>query len=202
MLETLIFDFGGVFLNLDKAATLQQLKAFGLENLSEDMLQKNREYEKGILSTEDFISFYAEKFEKTSPENLTAAWNAILLDFPEKRLKFIQELADSGNYKLILLSNTNDLHISWVKENIPFYKDFKNCFDKFYLSHEINFRKPDHSIYDFVLCENHLKPGETLFIDDSPENTEAAEQLGIHVWQLDPETEDVTDLFTVKAALF
>ena len=93
--------------------------------------------------------------------------------------------------------NTNDLHISWIKKNwgLELYNDFKNCFEQFYLSHEIHFRKPNPDIYDFVLTNNQLKVHETFFIDDTKENTDAASKLGIHVWNLNPKNEDVTQLF-------
>ena len=75
------------------------------------------------------------------------------------------------------------------------YKRFKNCFDQFYLSHEINLRKPDTSIYEFVLNENKLEASTCFFVDDTKENTEAATQLGIHTWNNDPEKDDITNLF-------
>ena len=143
------------------------------------------------------MNFYHQKFN-ISNESLKNAWNAILLDFPETRLAFLKELAESKKYRLFLLSNTNDLHISWIQDNwgMELYNEFKNYFEKFYLSHEINFRKPDNNIYEFVLRENKLVAEETLFVDDLEINTEAAKSLGINVWNLIPGKEDVVELFT------
>lgn len=101
-----------------------------------------------------------------------------------------------------MLSNTNEIHIDWIKENVSFFDEFKSYFDAFYLSHEINFRKPDAEIYEFVLKNHDLKPGECLFIDDTKENTDAAEALGIHTWNIDPTKEDVIELFKAKKELF
>ena len=78
------------------------------------------------------------------------------------------------------------------------YNEFNNCFEQFYLSHEINFRKPNANIYEFVLNENDLKASETIFIDDLKENTDAAKELGIQVWNLIPGKEDVVDLLKRK----
>ena len=78
------------------------------------------------------------------------------------------------------------------------YTAFKSCFEQFYLSHEINFRKPDAEIYKFVLEENDLKASETLFVDDLEENTEAAQKLGIQIWNLIPREEDVIDINSKK----
>jgi putative hydrolase of the HAD superfamily len=75
------------------------------------------------------------------------------------------------------------------------YLRFKNCFDQFYLSHEIKMRKPDKSIYEFVLNENKLIAKHCFFIDDTKENTDAAKQLGIKTWNNDPKSEDIISLF-------
>jgi putative hydrolase of the HAD superfamily len=161
------------------------------------------DYEKGLMETADFIAYFSSSFP-ISEEDLVFAWNAVLLDFPENRLFFLKKLAASGKYRLFLLSNTNDLHIEFVKNSvgIPFFTEFKNCFEQFYLSHEINLRKPDPEIYEFVLQSNQLSPDETLFVDDLKENTDSAKLLGIHVWNLNPATENVTELFEKNSHLF
>ena len=100
------------------------------------------------------------------------------------------------------MSNTNESHINWIKEHISFYQDFKSCFDAFYLSHEIHLRKPNEDIFKFVLEKHQLHPSETLFIDDTIANTKTAKQLGIHVWNNNPRTEDIVNLFTIKPDLF
>ncbi len=202
MIKNLIFDFGDVFLDLDKAATKRELERLKITDFSEEMLQKNLDYEKGLISSEAFISSYCDLFPQLSSEAFRNSWNAILIKFPEHRLRFLQKLSEEGTYKLILLSNTNDIHIDWVKEHIAFFEEFRKCFDAFYLSQEIKLRKPDPSIYEYVLEEQHLKPEETLFIDDTDENTAAAAELGIHTWNIDPKTQDVVDLFEIKKELF
>lgn len=202
-IKTIIFDFGDVFINLDKQGAMQHaLHIFGLDELPEDLVAINTLYEQGLLSTVEFVDFYTENFPKLSKNNIIDAWNYILKDFPEYRLNFIKELAKQKEYNLILLSNTNDLHISWIKEQVSFYEDFKACFNKFYLSHEIQLRKPNVDIYEFVLNENKLKPQECLFIDDTKDNTNTASTLGIHIWNIDETKEDVIDLFTINKHLF
>jgi glucose-1-phosphatase len=202
MIKTIIFDFGDVFLDLDKAATKRELEQHQISEISEEMLQQNMAYEQGLISSEDFITSYCEAHPQLSPEKFKDSWNAILVHFPRHRLEFLQELKKEGRYKLILLSNTNHIHIDWVKENVEFFDDFKACFDAFYLSQEINLRKPEPSIYEYVLKEQQLKPEETLFIDDTFENTEAAKKLNIHTWNIDPANEDVVELFRIKKDLF
>jgi FMN phosphatase YigB (HAD superfamily) len=199
MIKNIIFDFGDIFINLDKKATYNELEKLGVSEISNEMIEVAHQYERGLISTDEFIKFFNKQF-KVAKEDLVFAWNSILLDFPLKRLVFLKELAKSKNYRLFLLSNTNDLHISSVKKSVgtEFYNEFKNCFEQFYLSHEIHFKKPDTAIYEFVLNENNLIAEETLFVDDLEENTDAAHKLGIHTWNLVPGKEDVTELFTKK----
>jgi putative hydrolase of the HAD superfamily len=197
MIKNIVFDFGDIFINLDKKGFKSALQKLGISQESEEMLPILQQYEMGLIATKDFIAYFEEKLH-IPPEKLVEVWNSILLDFPTKRLKFIQELSKNKKYRLFLLSNTNDLHISWVQNSWGplLYNAFKICFEQFYLSHEINFRKPNNTIYEFVLKTNNLIAEETLFIDDTKENTDAAHLLGIHVWNLIPGKEEVLELFT------
>lgn len=196
MIKNIIFDFGDIFINLNKLGTLNEMKKLGVTSVSSDMFEVYHQYEKGLISTKEFVAFFHRKFPNIKQNQLIAAWNAVLLDFPLERLGFLKSLAQSNKYRLFLLSNTNELHIEWIQKNwgMVLYNEFKNCFEKFYLSHEINFRKPDLNIYQFVLRENNLIASETLFIDDLEENTEAAKLLGIQVWNLIPKKESITQL--------
>ena len=197
MISTIIFDFGDVFINLDKPAIERELVKLGVETITADMYQIALQYEKGLISTEDFVTAFTTKYPRISAEQFKKAWNEIILDFPEYRLKFIEKLSTNKSYKLLLLSNTNALHIEQVIKNMTFsrYERFKKCFDQFYLSHELQLRKPDVSNFKYILDKNQLIAEHCLFIDDTKENTEAAAQLGIHTWNNDPLKDDVIDLF-------
>jgi putative hydrolase of the HAD superfamily len=203
MIKNIIFDFGDIFINLDKQATYRELKKLGVPHISDEMTIIARQYEKGIISTQEFTNFFSSQLG-VSVSEVIVAWNSILLNFPRERFLFLKELYESKKYRLFLLSNTNELHISWIQQNWGFnrYMEFKNCFEKFYLSHEIKLRKPNKEIYEFALKENNLIAEETLFIDDLEENTAAASTLGIHVWNLIPNQEDVSQLFIKKQYLF
>ncbi|MDO5981201.1 HAD family hydrolase [Flavivirga spongiicola] len=203
MIKTIIFDFGNVFINLDiEGATQQALKTFEIESFSEEMIAFNSFYEQGLISTDEFLEFYTENFPKLSNDELIDVWNFILKDFPEHRLDFLKQLKSDSNYKLILLSNTNSLHINWIKKQIPIYEEFKSCFDAFYLSHEIQLRKPNQDIFEFVLSDNKLNAEECLFIDDNTDNINTAKSLGLKTWNITPETEDVSNMFKIKSNLF
>jgi len=199
MIKNIVFDFGDIFINLNKEATFKELAKLGIDQITEEMMAVAHQYVKGELSTDNFVLFFHEKFDITK-EDLVFAWNAILLDFPTHRLQFLKELVVSKKYRLFLLSNTNEMHIKWIQKElgIDLYEEFKSCFEQFYLSYEIRLRKPNSAIYDFVFQENNLKAAETFFVDDTKENTKAAENLGIQTWNLIPGKEDIVDVLTKK----
>tara|TARA_R110002073_G_scaffold8207_7_gene45936 strand:- start:44312 stop:44926 length:615 start_codon:yes stop_codon:yes gene_type:complete len=200
MIKNIVFDFGDVFINLDKEATIRELFQLGVAEITFEMMEVYQLYEVGKLTTTEFVDRFTELYPEISENDFMNAWNAILKDFPLHRLEFLKELQSSNQYRLFLLSNTNDLHISWIQNDWGDlqYNEFKNCFEKFYLSHEIHLRKPNADIYGFVLQQNQLNPEETFFIDDTEENTNTAKKLGIKVWNINPDTEDVVDLLTKK----
>ena len=203
MINTIIFDFGNVFINLDiDNAIKKTLETLGIETLSEEMIAFNAFYEQGLISTDEFVEFYMENFPKLTQEELIDIWNFIIKDFPKHRLEFIQQLKKEDKFKLILLSNTNELHIDYIKQHVPFYEEFKSCFDAFYLSQEINLRKPNKDIFEFVLNENKLDAHTCLFIDDNESNIKTALNLGLKTWHITPYKEDVVNLFKTKGDLF
>lgn len=196
MIKNIIFDFGDVFINLDKEIVFREMLKFGNLELTPKLLEISHNYEIGAITSETFVDELKATFPSASKAEIIAAWNGMILDFPEYRLEFIEKLAQERTHRLFLLSNTNTLHMSQVVENMgeQKYNRFKNCFEQFYLSHEIEMRKPNKDIYGFVLKENDLNASETLFIDDTQENTLAAEQLGIGTWNIIVGKEDVIQL--------
>ncbi|WP_437369042.1 HAD family hydrolase [Maribacter litoralis] len=195
MIKNIIFDFGDIFINLDKQAPLLEMAKFGFTELTPELDTIFKEYEMGLLETDAFIDKLQAIFTNTTKQQIKDAWNSIILDFPEERLKFIEKLKSDNQYRLFLLSNTNDLHIEKVKESMGMerFNRFKNCFEVFYLSQEMKMRKPNTDIYEFVLKENNLIPEETFFLDDTKENTDSASKLGIHCWNLQVGKEDVLE---------
>lgn len=195
MINAIIFDFGDVFINLDKQATQNQLQHLGLTAWHQELNELNSAFEKGNCTREEFLNGLQKHVPHASQEAILAAWNAILLDFPLYRLEFLQLL--SKNYRLFLLSNTDAIHINTFEQKTgsSFYSAFYQCFEKVYFSFEIGMRKPDAAIYLHVLRENELSPKRTLFVDDKKENTDAALALGMQVWHLEVGKEDVVDLF-------
>lgn len=196
MIKNIIFDFGDIFINLDKQAPFREMTKYGFTYLTPELDRLSKNYEMGLLETPTFLSAIQVIFPMADKEQLQLAWNAIILDFPEYRLEFIERLKTENKYRLFLLSNTNDLHIEKVKAVMGSerYHRFYDCFERFYLSHEIKMRKPNTDIYKFVLKENALNAVETFFVDDTKENTKSATTLGIKVWDLDVGKQDIVEL--------
>ena len=196
MINNIILDFGDVLINLDKGATARAMVEHGFESITPELFELFHHYERGTIETPEFLDRVSLQFPKAPREYLVQAWNSILLDFPEHRLDFLENLARENRYRLLLLSNTNELHMRHVSEQMgpERFHRFKNAFDVFYLSHEMGMRKPDREIFEFVLEQNQLKAEETFFVDDLAENTEAAASLGIQVWNLQLGLEDITEL--------
>ncbi len=198
MIDTIIFDFGDVFINLDKEGTINGLKKLGLSHWNEDLNQLNLLFEKGQISEDNFLLGIKKHVPNASIEEILFAWNSVLLDFPLRRLEFLQKL--TKKYRLFLLSNTDAIHIETFehKAGVSFYSDFYQCFEKVYFSFEVGIRKPSPEIFNYIINNHELSPKRTLFIDDKKENTDAAHKLGLEVWHLKVGKEDIVDLFDKK----
>jgi FMN phosphatase YigB (HAD superfamily) len=198
MIDTIIFDFGDIFINLDKQATLTGLQKLGMSQWNAEFDRLNLLFETGDISPEEFISGFQKQLPAASQKEILEAWNAILLDFPLYRLEFLQML--SQKYRLFLLSNTDSIHIETFenKTGISFYSDFYQCFEKVYFSFEIGMRKPNADVFQYMINKHEISPKRTLFVDDKKENTDTAASLGFQVWNLQVGQEDVVDLFDKK----
>jgi FMN phosphatase YigB (HAD superfamily) len=113
-------------------------------------------------------------------QNITAAWNSMLLDIPNERIMLIKEL--SKKYNLFLLSNTNEIHYDFIED---YYRSqfedvsFSSLFSKVYLSYQIGYRKPNREIFEEVIKDAKINSSTTLFIDDSLEHVQTAKAMGI-----------------------
>lgn len=191
-MEAIIFDLGGVILNIDYNLTRIAFEKAGIKNFHEMYSQANADdlfsnLETGKIPEDEFYNELNKRTRLYLPAiEIEKAWNAMLLTFREKSLDFLDTL--KSKYKLFLLSNTNHIHLK-AFNNIYFEKKrnkpFEEYFDKAYYSCEIGLRKPNADIYEFVLNENKLDAGKTIFIDDSAQNVEAAKALGMQTILLD-----------------
>ncbi len=198
MINTIIFDFGDIFINLEKEATIAEFKKLGLDGPNEELLVMNDLFERGKISEQQFIDGFNKFIPNADVHDIRKAWNSVIGEFPLYRLEFLQML--SNKYRLFLLTNTDAIHISRFEHmvGVSFFSDFYQCFEKVYYSFEMGMRKPEEQIFNHILKKHDLSPKRTLFIDDKKENTDAAAALGIQVWNLQVGEEDVVDLFDKK----
>ena len=198
MINAIIFDFGDIFINLEKEASIIEFKKMGLDGPNEELLEMNELFEKGKISELQFIETFQKYLPNADVHDIRKAWNSVIGEFPLYRLEFLQML--SHKYRLFLLTNTDSIHISRFehKVGVSFFSDFYQCFEKVYYSFEMGIRKPSPEAFNFILNKHDLSPKRTLFVDDKKENTDAAEALGIQVWNLKVGEEDVVNLFEKK----
>ena len=195
MIKNIIFDFGDVFINLDKMATARAMEKYGFRGITPELDEIFKNYEMGKMGSDEFLERTNILFPTATKKDLLEVWNAILLDFPEERLQFLEALHVENKYRLFLLSNTNEIHIENERQKMAErFVRFEKSFEVFYLSYEMGKRKPNRDIFEQVLDENKLIAEETFFIDDLKENTDAAQKLGIKTWNLRVGKEDVIQL--------
>lgn len=188
--STLIFDLGGVIINLDTQSTVN---AFIRHNssLSPEILHHPAaiNYEMGTISDAQFRDEVRLLVApKLTDEEIDTCWNAMILDIPAWRIDLLRRLRN--NHTLFLLSNTNAIHMRRVEQEVGQFgvSSLDELFDRAYYSHKMNKRKPNTDIYEQIIRENDLRPEKTLFIDDNPYNIAGAEKTGIHTIHLtDPE---------------
>jgi putative hydrolase of the HAD superfamily len=188
----IIFDLGGVLLNIDYNHTIKAFESLGIEDFEATYSQAKQnslfdDLETGKITKDEFVSGI-QKLSKNplSEEQIIEAWNSLIMDFPLRRLQLLQQLR--LYHDLFLLSNTNEIHELAFNKVLSDAHGMPNLgvfFDRVYLSHKVGLRKPDTAIFQLVLDENNLKAEHTLFIDDSPQHIEAAKSLGIQTIYLE-----------------
>lgn len=212
MTKNIIFDLGGVLLNLDMQGMLKRFKALGAETsmflvpsdekntstVCEGMSAGTaiKEYQVGHVSTEDLICAIQKRCRKNvTGEEITDTWNSCLGDLPLERLDAIKALRKKG-YRTYMLSNTNEMHWVFIVQKFFLSEGYQcqDLFDSIFLSHEVNLAKPDAEIYRHVLKQIGSDGADCLFIDDSAANVEGAMNEGIPSLWLDLKHEDVITL--------
>lgn len=184
-IKHIIFDLGGVLLNIDYSLTEQAFRQLGFEDFGGLFSQLKQESLFDDLETGNITAItFCERLRAVSGKEISnvdilAAWNAMLLDLPLRRLQLLQQL--QLHYDLVLLSNTNAIHEEAFNEITRkahgiFISHF---FDKVYFSHRVGMRKPNRDIFERILQENNFDAAHTLFIDDSPQHIVTAKALGI-----------------------
>ncbi|TKK71452.1 HAD family phosphatase [Ilyomonas limi] len=192
-IRNIIFDLGGVFIEIDYAKTQQAFTNLQVQNFHQFYTQShaNDLFEALEMGKIDAATFYNNFRSHTNTtladEQIKESWNALLGSFYEDRLQWLDKI--KNKYKLFLLSNTNAIHhkaFTKTYQQQTGKRSFDDYFIKAYYSHEIGLRKPYVEAYQYVLNEQGLKAEETLFIDDTLPNIEGAKKAGLQTIHLKP----------------
>jgi len=199
-IRNLLFDFGGVIVNISKDNAVKRFKEIGFDNI-EDYLGEFRQegiflqLEEGSISREDFYTELRKLAGKNlSKEDIDYGWLGFLDGVPEYKLELLKELRKK--YKVYLLSNTNPIIMEWAhsKEFSPTGEPLSAYFDKMFCSYIIGHTKPSKESFDAVIRGTGLNPEETIFFDDGQSNLDAAEKLGFKTYLVD-QTQDLRKVF-------
>lgn len=202
--NTIIFDLGGVIIDLDKSRCIEEFKKLGYENVA-DMLGNYKQsgeflaLEEGKITASEWRDIIREKIgNEHSDMEIDDAFNAFLVAIPQAKLQMLSEL--KKHYRIAMLSNTNEV---MFEGRIPEMflevegKHMEEYFDDIYVSYRLKMTKPSAEIFEAVAADLGIRPEETLFIDDSAANIAAAAQLGFNTMLVEPYT-DFYDKLTTR----
>jgi FMN phosphatase YigB (HAD superfamily) len=200
-IENIIFDFGGVILDIDPQLTINAFIKLGYSEQNkldgQDFYQQViHKFEKGIFTPEVFRNKLRDYLHMDlTDQQIDDAWNALLFDIPKERIEVIEKVKQ--NYPIYLLSNSNEIHYDLYVRDLQLrfgYKEFDELFNKSYFSFDLHMAKPDPEIYEFVINQENLNPATTLFIDDREDNLEGARKAGLITYHL-KNPERIRDIF-------
>lgn len=185
--KAILFDLGGVLIDIDYASTENAFVQLGVSDFKERYTQFAQNalfdrFECGEISPQHFVNLLLPYTSPgTSPNQVVSAWNAMLGTFPNEKVKLLEHL--SKTTPLFMLSNTNELH--WFEVERTWKKvstqPLQHFFKEIYLSHQIGKRKPHKETFMWVCQQMGIEPADVLFIDDSPQHIEGATQAGLQV---------------------
>jgi len=199
--STLILDLGGVLIDVDYRATDRHFESLGIRGF-DALYSKAKQsdlfdrFETGELAPSGFRNEVRALLEADlSDADIDAGWNAMLGTIPPERIALVNELR--RRYTLLLLSNTNAIHVPAFESIIARdlgITNFKGLFHGAYYSCELGMRKPNADIFRHVVSEHSAEPQRTLFIDDSIQHVEGGRRAGLRAEHLELEKEDVIAL--------
>lgn len=197
-----IFDFGGVIMDVDVNKTVKSFEELNIDGLAyNDIIAENgsffRALELGLITPAEFIDEFHVNFpasKNVSDEDIWKAWNNMLQPYNKERIELIKTIRK--RYTTCIFSNTNYPHRKTYKAMFreQFGYDFEDLFDKYFYSDELHLRKPDPKAYERITKELAIAPRKILFIDDNQANIEQAKANG---WQahLLKKGETISDIF-------
>lgn len=189
MIKNVIFDMGGVIVDLHREKSIEHFKSIGVADADQLIDASHHkglflDFENGEIDTDEFCRLLSEHAGKDIPsKSIEEAWRSIVSDPPAYKLDYLLELRKK--YTLLLLSNNNPILMdSWA-----FTSHFSSqgrpvmdYFDKIYLSYQMKCTKPDPIIFEKMIDDSGIISSESLFIDDGLHNIETAQSLGFHIY--------------------
>ncbi len=190
--KALIFDIGNVILEIDYTIPLREFQKLARVDYTEIMAYNRQHrifdlFETGKMSEAEFHQHLKGLLKpEVTDEEIIKAWNSILVHYPLEKFELLTSLKE--NNRVLALSNINITHVTEMdrvsRERLG-SRAFSDFFHRAYYSHEVGYRKPDTDFYKYVLEQENLKPEETFFVDDLPENVEAAKSIGMQAHRLE-----------------
>ena len=188
-MKHIIFDLGNVLVRLDTPACIEAFKKIGMEMVinrsNDDAKSVLEQLGLGLISVETFCQKARElSGSQASDEAICRAANAMLVEIPDEKKRRLLDLRARG-HRVFLLSNTNSIHWDYCVEQLFPYKNYgvADYFERIFLSQEMHLQKPDAEIFNEVLRQTDIRAEDSIFIDDLPENCEAARGVGIQAFQ-------------------
>lgn len=201
MIKNLILDMGGVILDVNYETIFTSFEAKGVKGLDTFFTQQKQlpiidDFEVGKITPQEFRDGVRDLVKiNLSDKDIDEVWNSMVFDPRKEDILMLQQLKDKYD-GLYLFSNTNEIHVEYVKDlfmKTMGFDIFSTIFTKVYFSNEIHERKPNVSSFDCVVKDAGINKGESLFIDDTIQNIEGAKLSGLHALLLE-KNKTLTDL--------
>lgn len=190
--KNIIFDLGGVVIDLNRLEAVRRLEALGIPNVGEMLDEYEQRWpflalETGEMTVAQLMDVLRPMcHEGVNDTDIQDAFEAFLVKLPVERLRIIRRVREAG-FKVFVLSNTNPIMYNhWIAQH--FRADglsVNDYFDGIVASFEEGTCKPDPNIFLRVTERYGLDPAETLMLDDSAKNCAAAESVGIRAIRID-----------------
>lgn len=188
-IRNLIFDLGNVILNIDTKLSEIAFAQYGMNDFEKlyTLASQNELFDRlevgSITENEFYDEFRRATGCKLDNKTLEQCWDALIMDFPSARIEMLKRLKNEGKYRTFILSNTNIIHYRFYTALLKRTRGvdgLESLVEHAYFSHEIGLKKPNRDIFDYVVEHSHIKPEESIFIDDNEANIKAANALGFN----------------------
>ncbi len=198
-IDTIIFDLGGVILDISPSETESRFEQLGIA-VTRELFHVTAELnpftmlEQGDIDEDEFFHGVRKTYDKDlTDDQIRFAWDGMLLGWTPKRIDLIRHLRK--HYRILLLSNTNRIHYESYTHSFreQFGFAFEELFDELYVSHEMGCRKPHRDIYEKLIAESGITPDRAIFIDDTLVNVNSARESKLQAYHL-TDGEDICDI--------